>query len=165
MGKQINFYLLPSDLDALESKLKDACLLIILHSKSSSSSPRELSNLNLTENNHRWLFYYFVHPDDIDSLVINFVPKQNHWVIDVLRSPIIEVTSCFYDGKILRRGRVYYTDKFYGKNDEVVEKTENFKKWAQQIFLVTKKNLLKLNKDYIGEETKQWLEQSGNKIH
>jgi len=37
-------------------------------------------------------------------------------------------------------------------------------KYPQQSFSVTK-NLLKLNKDYIGEETKQWLEQSGNKIH
>ncbi len=139
MGKQINFYLLPSDLDKLEGKLKEACPLIILHSKSSSSSPRELPNLNLTGNNHRWLFYYFIRPEDIGSLVINFVPKQNYWVIDVLRSPIIEFTSCFYDDQILRRGRIYYTDKFYGENDEVIEKPENFKKMGTTSFFSYKK--------------------------
>ena len=164
MGKQINFFLLPSDLTKLENKLKDTCSLIILHNKSDSSTPRKLMNLNLIENNHRWLFYYLVRPDDIGSLVINYVPKQNYWVIDVLRSPVIEVTSCFFDGQNLRRGRIYYIDKFYGENDEVVEKPENFKKWAQQIFSVTKKNLLKFDKDYIGEEAKKWLDQSGNKF-
>lgn len=163
MGKQINFYLLPSDITMLESKLKNACALTILHGRSNSSTPRELPNLDLVENNHRLLFYYLVRPDDIESLVINFVPKQNYWVIDVLCSPVIEFTSCFFDGQNLRRGRIYCVEKYYGKNGEIVEKSESFKKWVQQIFSVTKKNLLKFDTDYIGQGAKQWTEQSGNK--
>jgi hypothetical protein len=162
MGKQVNFYLIPDEIAQLEEKLRALKEpFVIIHNRSSNSEPRILSNLNFIEDDHRWLFYYLVRKDDYASILMRNVPEQNYWVIDNLRSPVIEFNSCFYDGSILRRGRLYYIESYYGIDDELVAKPEPFRKWAKSVLSLTKKNLEKFNNDYIGEKTKHWVKQGG----
>lgn len=165
MGKQVNFYLLPDDAAKLEAKLRDKEPLIVLHSRSDSSMPRALAHLNFEENGRRWLYFYLVRPEDLNDVVMRHVPAQGYWVVDALRSPVIEFTQCFFDGHDLRRGRIYYVDNFYGVNGKLIEKTEPFKKWARSVFATTKKILSKYDSYfYIGEETKTWLAGSGGAL-
>ena len=42
-------------------------------------------------------------------------------------SPVVELTRCFFDGHILRRGRLYFVDRYYGTNGDWIEKPEGSK--------------------------------------
>lgn len=164
MGKQVNFYLIHADTVKLEAKLRDITPLIVLHSRSDSSIPRVLEHLDHEEHGQYWLYFYLVRPEDFNNVVMRHVPAQGYWTVDVLMSPVIEFQRCFSDGHNLKRGRIYYVDKFYGANDELVEKTESFRKWVKSILSTTKKGLSKHDSYYIGEATKAWLTTSGGAL-
>jgi len=87
------------------------------------------------------------------------VPTQGYWTVDVLRSPVVQFRGCYFDGKIPRRGRVYYVDGFYAENDEWVEKPESFRAWAKAVLKAAKKGLKRQDSDYIGPEASEWLAQ------
>lgn len=161
MTKQVNFYVTPEDTSLLEDKLRHIDSLVVLHSRSSNSKPHELDSLDYVENGQQWLYFYLVRQDDFDSVIMRHVPAQNYWTVDVVKSPVIEFNRCFFDGKILRRGRIYYINKFYGTNDELLEKPEPFQIWAKSIFNTTKKSLDKVNSDYYGRNAKAWISSGG----
>lgn len=164
MGKQVNFYLLPADIAILEEKIRDIDSLVVLHSRSNISKPRELANLELLEEGQHWLYFYLVRPEDLDSVQMRHVPAQNYWTVDVLKSPVIELQRCFWDGQVLRRGRVYYQDKFFGDDNELIEKSESFQRWAKWIFKTIKQSLDKVDHDYLGYNAKRWLSTGGTFI-
>ena len=164
MGRQINFYLIPGDIDALAMELLKAEPYIVLHSRSASASPREVGSLDVLEKGHPWLYFHLVRPPDKNSVVMREVPAQGYWTVDVLRSPVIEFTRCYFDGHILRRGRMYYDAKYYGEKGDLVSKSDNFLEWAKIIFSKTKKNLINTNSDYVGHGTRKWMEVSGSRI-
>ncbi len=51
--------------------------------------------------------------------------------MDVLRSPVIEYRRCFTDGKILRRGRLFFIEDYYDENERTVKKDTEFRDWAR----------------------------------
>jgi hypothetical protein len=161
MSKQVNFYVTPEDTTLLEDSLRDIESFVVLHSRSDSSKPRILANLDYIENGQQWLYLFLVRPDDLDSVSMRYVPAQDYWTVDVLKSPVIELNRCFFDGQILRRGRIYYIGKFYGTNDELIAKPEPFQKWANSVFKTTKKALNKINSDYFGRNAQEWLTSGG----
>ena len=161
MGHQVNFYLTPPDVAALEEALRNIEPMIVLHSRSNAPEPRVLNNLNLAEDGKTWLFFYLVRASDLTDVEMCHVPEQGYWSIDVIKSPVVQFNRCFLDDKILRRGRVYYVEKFYGNDNEIVSKSESFRNWAKTIQKVTKSNLKKYGPDYIGKGAEVWLTTSG----
>ncbi len=154
MGRQIVFYLAPSDMLELEFRLKKCGEVLILHSRSDKPKPRIVESTDFKESGHQWLFFYLVQPDDLSAINLEEVPEQRYWSIDELSSPVVELTRGYFDGKILRRGRLYYTHGFYGEDDLWVEKPEPFKSWAKRLLSVTRRTL-KLDRDvsaYVGPE-------------
>lgn len=135
--------------------------LQILHSRSPTASPRHVPSLDLVEEGAPWLFFHLVRPDDLASVVTRHVPAQGYWTVDVLRSPVIEFSRCFFDGQILRCGRVYYTPSFFGPDDAVVLKSSAFLDWAKLLFAVVKKNLKRRDTEYIGAEAEAWIASGG----
>jgi hypothetical protein len=85
-------------------------------------------------------FFYMVRPDDLSAINLEEVPEQRYWSIDILSSPVVELTRCYFDGKILRRGRLYYTHSFYGGDDRWVEKPEPFRSWAKRLLSAALQN-------------------------
>ena len=141
MGHQINFFLGPNDLLELEARLKKVDAPVVLHSRSPTRKPRVLDTMNFTEDGKQWLFLYLVRSQDLNSLRIKEIKAQGYWSVDTLTSPVIELDRCYYDGKILRRGRLYYVDGFY-EQEEWVEKSSDFKTWAKRLFNVARKTLV-----------------------
>jgi hypothetical protein len=85
-------------------------------------------------------------------------------MLDVLASPVIELSGCFFDGAILRRGRMYYVDGYYDAGQWKV-KPEAFRSWAKTILTRTRKALKKLpGFEYIGPGAEAWLASSGGKL-
>ncbi len=164
MGHQVNFHLTPTDTSELEARMHAVGPMVVLHSRSATGKPRILENLDLTEGEQPWLYYFLVRPDDLDEVAMHHVPAQGYWTVDVLKSPVIEFNRCFFDGKLLRRGRVYYADSFYSPDNQMVLKSEAFRKWGQSILRVARKGLKKNGLLYIGRNAGEWLATSHGEL-
>jgi hypothetical protein len=164
MSHQVYYFLTPTDISTLENWLRDLSDLCILHSHSSEPAPRIVESLNLEEDGKRWLFYFITRSDFVDQIVTRHIPAQNRWTLDELRSPIIEFSACFFDGQILREGRMYYVDGFYGANGRWEDKPESFRTWAKSVFAKAKKMLKRRNDFYIGPDAENWLATSTGKL-
>jgi hypothetical protein len=141
MGRQINFFLGPNDQIELEARLRKVDELLILHSRSPGPEPHIVDTMNVTHDGKQWLFLYLVRRDDLSAVRTQEVAAQGYWHVDELRSPVVEADRCYYDGKILRRGRLYYVNGYYGAQDQWIEKPEEFKAWAKRLFAVARKTL------------------------
>jgi hypothetical protein len=157
MGHQIDFYLLPIDLLEIEQDLHHLTNFSILHSNSITDRPRIIDTTDFMENGTQWLYLYLVRPGDLEHVTTRYVPNQRHWIVDELRSSAIELNRCFFDGKILRRGRLYYVDGFYGEDGQWQDKPEEFKRWAKSILARVKKRLKRSGNFYLGAEAEKWL--------
>ncbi len=157
MGHQLNFFLKPSDLVAVEARLATAVPLTILHSRSPNEAPQFVRSMVPQGSEQAWLYFYLVHPDAVADVVARHVPNQGYWVIDALRSPVVEFNCCYSDEAIIRRGRVFYDEKFYDESGILVSKSEEFCKWAKMIFAQIKKVVKKHDGDYIGPAASEWL--------
>lgn len=141
MGHQINFFLGPNDHAELEMRLREAGELVVLRNRSLTPEPHPVDTTNFTEDGKQWLFLYLVRPSDLSAVRTREVAAQGYWSVDDLRSPVIELNRCYYNGKILRRGRLYFVDGYYGAQDQWVEKPEEFKAWAKRLFAAARKTL------------------------
>lgn len=150
MGHQVNFFAAPADIEQLQQRIGEIQPLCILHRRSPTAQPRVLDRLRFEEDGGTLLFYGLVRACDLSQVVTRLVPAQGYWTVDVSRSPVVELTSCYFDGKILRRGRVYHVDGCYGDDAEWVRKPEGFRTWAAAVLRETKKCLTRDGSDYIG---------------
>jgi len=122
MGHQLRFFLTPTDLQLLEQRLRAQCPVAILDSRSEQSAPTMLSTLAVAESGKTWLKIFLVPPDLVDTLTFERVAQQGYWTVDLLRAPAVELSRCFYDGKILRVGRLFFHRGFYDEAGTWVEK-------------------------------------------
>src|SRR6185312_3714179 len=90
VGHQVNFYLDPADTRRVEAALRGLGPLQILHSRSTSPRPRLVDSLDLEELGQHWLYFHLVRPEDLDAVVMNHVPAQSYWAVDVTKSPVVE---------------------------------------------------------------------------
>lgn len=164
MGHQVNFYLDPQDMVSLEQTIRTLGPLLVLHSRSPASEPKVLESASIEENGQPWLFVLLVRPEDLQAVVTRHVPAQGYWTVDVSKSPVIEFNRCFFDSRILRRGRLYYVDGYYNANQTWEEKADTFRIWAKAVLTKTKKALKKHNTDHIGVGAAAWLSSSGGKL-
>jgi hypothetical protein len=141
MGHQINFFLGPNDHAELEMRLRKVGELVVLHDRSPTPESRQVETTNFTEDGKQWLFLCLVAPSDLSAVRTREVAAQGYWSVDDLRSPVIELTRCYYNGEILRRGRLHFVDGYYGAQDQWVEKPEEFKAWAMRLFAAARKTL------------------------
>jgi hypothetical protein len=138
--------------------------MTFLHSLSEEDRPIILSSTAVNEGGKRWLFFYMVRSEDLQSVVMRNIPAQGRWTVDVLRSPVIELSRSFFDGEILRRGRLYVVDGFFDSNERWVEKGDSFRQWAGLILSATRKRLTKYKTDYIGPSARRWLDSGGKLV-
>jgi hypothetical protein len=164
VGHQVNFYITPRDEAAIELKLKSLAPAVVLHHRSPGPEPRVIDSIDVRQGDERWLYLYLARSQDLSQVVTQHVPAQGYWGVDVMRSPVIEFTRCYFDDKILRRGRVYYVDGFFSPGDAWVEKSEGFKDWAKSVLSTVKKSLKRTGSDYVGADALNWLESSGGKL-
>lgn len=160
MGKQVNFYLTESDTRIVEKAIRELEPVIVLHMRSDDGRPRILDSLSFKGEGNYWLYYDIVREPDLGSIPLSYVNGANYWKMDVLTSPIVEFSRSFYDGKLMRRGRIYFIESYFDENDALVFKNEDFLKWARKILRVVRKILFKHGTDYLGPEAKELLERS-----
>ena len=143
MGHQINFFLMPEDTRLLEKKLREKCPLVILDSESRSAAPVQLPDLEVAKFGKTRLRVFLVQPEALESVRMRYVQQQGYWSVETDLSPVIEVDRCYYDGKIIRNGRLYYQRQFV-EDGAWVEKPAAFQAWAKKVFSIARRTLQKL---------------------
>lgn len=167
MGKEIRFYLAPEDLVDMDRQLKQKVHFIVIADRSSNANPilAELvfpCDQNVKPN----LWIHLARHEDFENIVLRYVPAQSYWVVDVLRSPVIEFSRSFFDGVIMRQGRMFFDTGYYDADGKWVEKPEAFLTWAANMFKSTKKVLKRdpVLDAYVGPHAKAWQQQFGGKF-
>jgi hypothetical protein len=61
-------------------------------------------------------------------------------IVDIDRSNLLEIWRPFYDGKVIRRGRFYYQDRFF-EAGALAPKDPEFCKWADRVLSRVKRTL------------------------
>lgn len=167
MGHQSTFYLTPKDKADLEQRLRERTDFIILLWESPTSSPRVVDSLNFSEEGEPGYHKSLARPEDLDKIVTRHVPEQGYWTLQENDSPVVEFSGCFFDGKILRAGRVYYVDKFWTPDRGWEEKSEAFRKWARMVHTTIKKSLKRRDSkyvEYIGADAQAWVDAGGQLV-
>ncbi len=154
MGRQVRFFLTPTDVAWLVDQLRALGELRVLHTPAREPVPRAVDGLEPRGEGSRDL--HLVQPGLVDQVVMTHIPAQQHWVVDEQRSPVIELSPGGFDGTVLREGRLYYVDGFYGPGELWQDKPESFRTWARSVLARTRKLLKRRGDWYIGPDTEQW---------
>lgn len=170
MGHQVNYYMTPKDIEALEQKLRSRIDFAVIPSRNPSRVPQPISSLLVEKDGQRELFLYLVRPQDLSRVITNYIDTQHYWAVEDTPSPVVEFGGCFFDGNILRRDRVYYVDGSYDAKGDWVTKSEEFRKWAKSVLSIVKKSLKPLeagsrSTEYIGEDAARWHAAGGNLVY
>jgi hypothetical protein len=164
MGHQVSFFATPTDVSLLEEALQQVGDFLILHSRSATATPRIVEHLNMEESGARWLFLFLVRREDLGHVVMQQVPMQGDWAVDVLCSPVIEFTCSFFDGSILRQGRAFYVEASHDEQGRWVEKSLEFRMWAKGMVAQIKRALPRAGKQHIGDDAAAWLKSSRGRL-
>lgn len=164
MGHQVNYYLLPEELRALESRVRMTGSVVLLHRRSKTNQPQLVDSIGVIQDGKPWLFYVWARSEDLMKVVLREVPEQGFWVVDEQRSPVVEFDCCGFNGETLNSGRLYYVDGFWGPDRTWIEKPEPFRKWAKSVLAVAKKTLIRRDREYLGPAANKWLSESEGRL-
>ena len=173
-SKQINFYLFPWDLtkvDLLFEELGNVRILGLPMPTQKLRISKKVGSADFNQKN--WVSTYWVMESQLDQVILEFVEKQNYYLIDDLRSPVIECIRCYWDVEknTLRRGRLYFKEGYWNDNKEWVRKNEAFLNWANLLFKrfrkVFKRSKLEgFRSDLISPDVENWvLKENGRLIY
>jgi len=157
MGKQLVAFLTQRDTESLIARLQAIEGFLIVHSRSRNDRPTVLESVTIQEDDRTWLYYFLVRKDDLGSVVMREVPAQNYWVVDSLRSPVIEFTRSFSDGRRIRAGRLWYEESYFGEDGEPLQKPQPFLNWADRVFKSSRQQLAKSGNRRIGPEAHEMI--------
>jgi hypothetical protein len=156
MAKQFSVYLLPSDSTRLLGELRPKINVGLAARHSCVSDLKKVNSPILTEAGFSRIDCLLV-PDKRATVKLDYIEGQDQWIVNTLFSEVIEFTGCHFDGKTLKRGRLFFDQGFY-KTGQWHEKSSSFLSWADSIFKMTKKMLRRdpsLNA-YVGQDAEAW---------
>lgn len=165
MGRQIQLYLVPEDVKSLEAVLRQRHVQLVAWS-SPDASPSIL-NTSVTRNEHGFRSHcYLVRPHDVENLQLEHVPERGYWTISPYCPQVIEFNGGFFDGKMLRRGRLFYQTEYLDANGLWVKNPEDFTKWAESISRLVKKRFKRdpVFDAYLGDSAREWLATTAGKL-
>lgn len=171
-SRQINFYMMPKDIEEFEIWLKQRVDSVFLALPMYEEELRIIETLAIsTKEKDMWLTVFLAPEHLLDKIIVKYVPAQEYYLIDNLKSPVMEFGRCYYDweNKKMRRGRLYYIKGYYDDNKEWKFKDESFLNWADEIFKWFRRHFK--NQKLTGFEgwlvtkrTAEWVEKEGGEL-
>jgi hypothetical protein len=157
MGRQLQFYLTPSDLAVLEVALRASQEVAALPWRAPRPEPTVVESFRIERMGKTPLTLYLARPADLGAVAFREVAAQGYWTVDDLRSPVVELARCHFDGKTLRRGRLYYATGYYGGDGAWVDKPKAFLAWADALLRTARKALWREPRldAYLGPEARE----------
>lgn len=160
---QINFFMHPDDLLEFEQVLGDARQVSFIQEPLQSEIPVLVDSLINNVGGSTWLRAYVVRKPDYPKISSYFVKGQGYWLIDEKRSPVVEIMRSFFDGKIVRRGRLYYCTGYFDDKENWLEKDADFVSWGKQLTTLIRRKYTRDKETgyYIGPHAYRWKIETG----
>src|ERR1051326_3197739 len=111
-SKQINFFIIPDDLQQIVRFFEQKRILII---KRNTLLP-EIVDYDLALNSEKIFQVYLSKVEFKNKISLNYLNAKNHYYVDDMRSDVIEFSiGGFYpySDKELHRSRLYFITKYY----------------------------------------------------
>lgn len=166
MGRQVNFFLNAEDQKDFVELLGTWENLVFLPDRSLTGKAT-IPDQGFRTCESDDLSLYLVRKEDLHEVKFYFLPNQNCWYVDSLRSPVIQYSRCYATDSLIRRGRLYFQPGYYEESDWV-EKDHAFVAWADRI-IKTVRRKLRLHKlplgsnsctEYLGKSTLLWAQEN-----
>jgi len=77
-------------------------------------------------------YLFLVRVTDLEKIKVKYITAQNYWVIEEANSMGVEYIRPFFDGRTVRRGRLYCPTSFYD-NNYLVKMPEEYLRWAKRL--------------------------------
>ena len=135
MGRQVNFFLLPSDLVLVEEAVRSTGPVVFLPEVVAEPRIETLPSIQLSEERigKERLRVYVTRPGFLSKIRLLHVPAQRYFIVEP-GSPAIELDRNFFDGQRIRHGRMY----FYAGPDIDPE----FVRWGDKVLRAVRKVLV-----------------------
>jgi hypothetical protein len=143
VGHQLSFYATSEDVTNMERAIRTLQPIVVLQSRSGTSSPKVVPHLTYLDEGKPWLFFCLACEVDLTAVITQRVAKQDYWAVDVLRSPVVEFQRGYHDDRSLRPGRVYYTDGLCDLDGTWFEKPAAFRSWAASVLRLIRRSTTK----------------------
>ena len=140
MGRQVNYYLTPNDMKEAEQRIRSCTKILFFQDFTISREPVLLESLHINTMEKENLRVFAVHPSDVGKIIFKYIETQHYYTVDLLCSPVLEVTRCYFHNGILRRGRMF-ADTWYYENNIKITKDENFVNWVKAVYKALKRGL------------------------
>lgn len=165
-SQQVNFFMHPQDLFEFEKLIKERSPVSFIQEPLLNGILEMNEGSIYTPEKEIWLRGYLARPLDTTNIRLYFVERQGYWLVDVVKSPAIELTRSFFDERILRRGRLYYHNGYYNEEKAWITKGNDFIDWAKYLISVIRKNYQKdkLTGYYVGPFANEWVVSTGGKL-
>lgn len=135
-SKQLNFYLHPDDTNEIDLYIEQNGLVLL----GNPSPNKELIVLpSVSEKKSNFyelkLSKFITTKESLKSIKTRYVESQNHYTIDLMDSPVIEIILSYLktEENSLFRGRLYYTSDLV-QNEKLIQKSDQFLKEAENLF-------------------------------
>jgi hypothetical protein len=170
-SKQINFYLTQDDISKFDNYIKENNLLLI--GKPSPEKKILFADSLLSEYSgiHKLRGHkYIVRPEDVDLVTLKFIENQNHYVVDVMNSPVVEIWCSNITNESKKPDRIYYIKDALLKNpSRTIPKSPEFLKMADDLFRWIRKNFKNANlpgfeRDIVSPAIAEWVQSGGRLI-
>lgn len=105
MSKQLTYFLAPEDLPLLEESLRQYGFDRFLPRRFPGPNLPEIRSLTPFTPGVDPLTLFAVRSADLSKIAVE--ATDGAWRLNEIHSPVVEVSRCFSDAKIIRRGRIY----------------------------------------------------------
>lgn len=170
-SKQLNFYVLPQDLENVQSFLVANDILLIKEPVVSSSGSIFTDSVVNPYPAPGTFKYYLVFKKYSSEVKLEWIENQQYYVVDYCRSPIVEFARGYFvpgtKDVELTRARLYFVVAYY-ENNKLIRKDTEFVKEATKLINKFKKQFLVKHKsfqaDWSSPSVIKWLEQENVKL-
>lgn len=154
LSSQLNFYVAPDEAAWFDELLRSAGHFCVVTATSRASKPELARDTVLRSPGVEALTVHLVRDSDMNLLEVQKIENREGWFVDVTRSPVIELSRCFLDGRVLRRGRLYVVKEYFGHDGTRVIKDAGFLSWSQAVLACVRRALIRRSDgDYVAPIT------------
>jgi hypothetical protein len=154
MGRQAGLLLHPDDLSHFEAELRSRWNLLFFPRSVERAPIEPLDTLAVdfsTMSPNDESMYAVLYPAyDADyGFECHYNPRRRRFTVCVNASPVMEFRRCYFDGKELLSGRVYFVPKGY---------PPYFVSWADGVIKWVRRNYQRVGHHYAGQRALEWRE-------
>jgi len=132
MGQQINFFFSDEDTQVFDQKIRGQLDFVVIKQPTRRLG-LEPSQTTRFEADGEWLKVFLVRRCDLHQVRFKQVLAQRYWLVDDLRSPVVEYSRCFCHNGVLRRGRLFFDEGYFDEAGRWTLKPDTFTVWASSI--------------------------------